>query len=491
MAKFVFDILATSLGTIFIFPVFLLLCICVAIENRGRIFFVHKRVGRNGKLFPCYKFQTMVKDSDLVLQDYLQNNPQAQKEWAANFKLTDDPRVTRLGRILRKTSLDELPQIFNVLKGEMSLVGPRPIVPAEIEKYGKYIREYYMVRPGITGVWQTNGRSDTTYQERVAMDTWYVRNRSIWLDLKCLAKTVSAVIKKKRSLLMNMTLPCFGIVIPTYNAGIGFVELLKDIERQTIKPVCKLLIDSSSTDSTIEFAGENGWLVRKIAKSEFGHGKTRQQALDIILQHNSNIEVLIYLTQDVRISCPKSFEYLLNSLANANVVAAYGRQRPHKNASIYAAVDRDFNYPAKGYIKSLQDAKKLGIKTAFLSDSFAAYRIKDLQMIGGFPDVDICEDMYVAGKLLLAGKKIAYVSKAEVEHSHEPKIVEIWKRYSAMGRFQKNNPWIRQNFGTAGAEGKTLLIYKLKIMLKKRKLYEGLKMCIYDVIKFAAYKIAK
>lgn len=195
--KFVFDILVTALGTVFIFPVFLLLCVCVAIENKGRIFFVHKRVGKNGKLFPCYKFQTMVKDSDLVLQDYLQNNPQAQKEWAANFKLTDDPRVTRLGRILRKTSLDELPQIFNVLKGEMSLVGPRPIVPAEIKKYGKYIREYYMVRPGITGVWQTNGRSDTTYQERVAMDTWYVRNWSIWLDLKCLAKTVSAVIKKK------------------------------------------------------------------------------------------------------------------------------------------------------------------------------------------------------------------------------------------------------------------------------------------------------
>lgn len=196
-AKFIFDIVVTGLGTILIFPIFLLLCICVAIENKGNVFFVHMRIGRHGKPFPCYKFQTMVKDSEPVLQEYLQNNPQAQAEWAANFKLTDDPRVTRLGRILRKTSLDELPQIFNVLRGEMSLVGPRPIVQAEVAKYGKYIREYYMVRPGITGVWQTHGRSDTTYEERVAMDTWYVHNWSMWLDLKCLAKTFGAVINKK------------------------------------------------------------------------------------------------------------------------------------------------------------------------------------------------------------------------------------------------------------------------------------------------------
>lgn len=290
---------------------------------------------------------------------------------------------------------------------------------------------------------------------------------------------------------MDMTLPCFGIVIPTYNAGIGFVELLKDIERQTIKPVCKLVIDSSSTDSTIEFASKNGWSVRKIAKSEFGHGKTRQQALDIILQHNNNVEIIIYLTQDVRMPCKNSLEYLVNSFADVYVAAAYGRQRPHKGASIYAAIDREFNYPAESRVKSLRDAKTMGIKTAFLSDSFSAYRIADLRAVGGFPDIEICEDMYVAGKLLLAGKKIAYVSNAEVEHSHEPKIVGMWKRYRAMGKFQRNNLWLKQNFGTADGEGKKLLMYQLKTVLEKRKLCEILKMCIYNVVRFIAYKIGK
>ena len=195
--KFVFDIVVTLLGGIVIAPVFLLLAIMVGIDNRGRIFFAHRRVGRGGKEFPCYKFQTMVADADKALSEYLKVNPEARKEWEENFKLTNDPRVTKLGAFLRETSLDELPQIFNVLRGEMSLVGPRPIVRKEIEKYGDNIREYYMVRPGITGMWQTSGRSDTTYEERVEMDTWYVRNWSVWLDMKYLVKTFAAVLARK------------------------------------------------------------------------------------------------------------------------------------------------------------------------------------------------------------------------------------------------------------------------------------------------------
>ena len=139
----------------------------------------------------------MVSNADEVLVKHLSENAAARREWEESFKLTNDPRVTRLGAWLRKTSLDELPQVFNVLKGEMSLVGPRPIVQAEIEKYGEHIREYYMVRPGITGMWQTSGRSDTTYAERVAMDTWYVRNWSLWIDMKYLLNTFSAVLEKK------------------------------------------------------------------------------------------------------------------------------------------------------------------------------------------------------------------------------------------------------------------------------------------------------
>ena len=197
LVKFVFDMVLTLVGTLAILPLLLALSVLVGIDNKGKIFFAHRRVGRNGREFPCYKFQTMVPDADKVLIQYLSVNAAARREWEDSFKLTNDPRVTRLGAFLRKTSLDELPQVFNVLRGEMSLVGPRPIVRAEIAKYGKNIREYYMVRPGITGMWQTSGRSDTTYEERVAMDTWYVRNWSIWLDIKYLIKTFTTVISRK------------------------------------------------------------------------------------------------------------------------------------------------------------------------------------------------------------------------------------------------------------------------------------------------------
>lgn len=196
-AKRIFDLIATISGGILISPILLLLAIIVGIDNKGRVIFAHRRVGKDGKLFPCYKFQSMVPDAQTRLEEYLADNPEARKEWEDTFKLTNDPRVTKLGGFLRKTSLDELPQLWNVLMGDMSLVGPRPIVRKEIERYGDYIREYYMVPPGITGMWQVNGRSDTTYEERVAMDTWYVRNWSVWIDLVYLFKTVKTVFTGK------------------------------------------------------------------------------------------------------------------------------------------------------------------------------------------------------------------------------------------------------------------------------------------------------
>lgn len=193
--KRLFDIFLTIFGGILILPLIVLIIIAVAIDNRGKVIFAHYRVGRGGKLFPCYKFQTMRPNFNL--QEYLEKNPAAKKEWDESFKLIDDPRVTKLGKFLRKYSLDELPQLFNVLKGDMSLVGPRPIVKEEKCKYGKFIREYLMVLPGITGMWQVSGRSNTTYEERVAMDTWYVRNWSVWIDILYLFKTVKAVISAK------------------------------------------------------------------------------------------------------------------------------------------------------------------------------------------------------------------------------------------------------------------------------------------------------
>ena len=192
--KRIFDLVCTICGGLLILPIIAVVALLVAIDNKGNVIFAHRRIGKDGKEFPCYKFQSMVPNAQEILQDYLTKNPAARKEWEESFKLTNDPRVTKLGGFLRKTSLDELPQLWNVIKGDMSLVGPRPIVKKEIERYGEYFREYAMVLPGITGMWQASGRSDTTYEERVAMDTWYVRNWSVWLDIMYLAKTFTAVI---------------------------------------------------------------------------------------------------------------------------------------------------------------------------------------------------------------------------------------------------------------------------------------------------------
>ena len=195
--KRLFDIVATVLGGILILPIVGIISLLIYIDSPGPIVFGHKRVGQNGKEFPCYKFRSMIPNAQEYLEEYLKNNPEAREEWERDFKLKDDPRVTKIGKFLRKTSLDELPQLWNVLIGDMSLVGPRPIVRAEVEKYGDYINDFYLVPPGITGVWQVSGRSDTTYEERVLMDSWYVHNWSVWIDIVYLVKTVLAVVKGK------------------------------------------------------------------------------------------------------------------------------------------------------------------------------------------------------------------------------------------------------------------------------------------------------
>jgi Undecaprenyl-phosphate galactose phosphotransferase WbaP len=165
--------------------------------NRGPLFYAQPRMGRGGREFPCWKFRTMRPDADAVLGDYLAAHPELKAEWEANHKLKDDPRVTRLGAFLRRYSVDELPQLWNVLSGQMSLVGPRPIVRAEIDKYLGAYDLYCQVRPGCSGLWQVSGRSDTSYGQRVMLDTYYVRNWSVWLDLVIIAKTPYAAVAGK------------------------------------------------------------------------------------------------------------------------------------------------------------------------------------------------------------------------------------------------------------------------------------------------------
>ena len=195
--KRTFDLIVSVIGTLAILPFLTAISLAILCTSPGPVIYSHRRIGRNGEHFNCYKFRSMVQDSDIKLKEYLKNNPDAQKEREQNQKLKNDPRVTKVGAFLRKTSLDELPQLFNVILGQMSLVGPRPIVDAEVVKYGVYFSDYTLVRPGMTGLWQISGRSDTSYARRVRLDAWYVRNWNIWLDITILVKTVKVLLSSR------------------------------------------------------------------------------------------------------------------------------------------------------------------------------------------------------------------------------------------------------------------------------------------------------
>jgi Undecaprenyl-phosphate galactose phosphotransferase WbaP len=175
-------------------PLFLLIAIAVKLTSRGPVFYAQSRVGKSGEVFKALKFRTMIRDADAALADYLAKHPECLLEWRRDHKLKNDPRITKVGKWLRRLSLDELPQLLNIAAGHMSLVGPRPIVKAEIEKYGRGYELYSRVRPGLTGLWQVSGRNNTSYEDRVAYDEYYVRNWSIWLDTYILVRTVKVVV---------------------------------------------------------------------------------------------------------------------------------------------------------------------------------------------------------------------------------------------------------------------------------------------------------
>ncbi|MFN3191787.1 MAG: undecaprenyl-phosphate galactose phosphotransferase WbaP [Aureliella sp.] len=188
------DVTAAGSALLLLTPVFALIALAVYISDPGPIFFSHERIGRNGKKFKAWKFRSMVTNAKDILANYLLEHPELQAEWEKDHKLKNDPRITSIGKLIRKTSLDELPQLWNVLVGEMSLVGPRPIVDAEIEKYGPTFKQYLRVTPGISGLWQISGRNNTTYEERLAYDEFYVRHWSPWLDLYILMRTIRTVV---------------------------------------------------------------------------------------------------------------------------------------------------------------------------------------------------------------------------------------------------------------------------------------------------------
>ena len=189
------DVTVALIALVLASPVMLMIALLVWLTDGGPAIFSHSRVGFGGKPFACYKFRTMVANSGQVLIDHLASNPEAAREWEQNWKLKHDPRITFLGHILRKSSLDELPQLINVLRGDMSCVGPRPVVPDELQRYGISAADYLKARPGLTGLWQVTGRDAMDYASRVAIDSRYVRNWSIWSDFVILCRTAIAVMK--------------------------------------------------------------------------------------------------------------------------------------------------------------------------------------------------------------------------------------------------------------------------------------------------------
>ena len=199
LVKRLFDIVFSSSVLILFAPVYLLLAGSICLTSSGAVFFTQKRVGKDRQHFYCIKFRTMIPDADLQLQEMMAQSDELRQEFSTNYKLKHDPRITKIGKFLRITNLDEFPQFINVLKGEMSVVGPRPLVPEELERYGKDIDRVLTIRPGITGLWQVSGRNDLPYDERIRIDVRYVKDRNFWLDLQIVFKTILLTVVTKNN----------------------------------------------------------------------------------------------------------------------------------------------------------------------------------------------------------------------------------------------------------------------------------------------------
>lgn len=192
--KRVIDVILASVALILLSPLFVIIAIAIKIDSKGPVFFAHKRIGKNGKIIKLYKFRSMVINAEELIKSF---TPEQMREYKENYKLTNDPRITKVGKFLRKTSLDELPQLINIINGDLSIIGPRPVVADELEKYGVNKDKFLSVTPGLTGYWAANGRSNTTYEQRMKMELYYIDNLSLKMDIKVFFKTILSVVKKE------------------------------------------------------------------------------------------------------------------------------------------------------------------------------------------------------------------------------------------------------------------------------------------------------
>ena len=274
------------------------------------------------------------------------------------------------------------------------------------------------------------------------------------------------------------------IIVPTYNAGKEFENLALMIKTQTANIRQVLVIDSSSTDETVNIAQKYGFAVEIIKKSEFGHGKTRQYALEKV-----KTEIVVFLTQDALLYDEFSIENLVRCLiSDEKIAAVYGRQMPYENTGILGKFARLYNYPPISKINNFEDRKIRGLKTAFLSDSFSAYKRMPLNKIGGFPDVNFGEDTFVAAKLLMNGYKTAYCAEAKVYHSHEYSLMEQYKRNKEIGKFHRQEKWLLKTFGKAEGEGFKFVVNEAKYLVKNGKFYYLPIAFLHNAVKYFGYK---
>ena len=279
----------------------------------------------------------------------------------------------------------------------------------------------------------------------------------------------------------------YGLIIPTLNAGSRFEKLLTRLAAQTL-PTKKLIVDSESTDGTARLAKDFGLEVLTIPRKSFNHGATRQFALEKLLP----LDVIIFLTQDVLLHDDDSLARLVKIFSeDESVGLSYGRQLPHVDATNEAKFLRAFNYPPESQLRSFDDRKIFGLKTAFASNSFAAYRVESLQSVGGFPsNVPLCEDMFVAAKMLMSGLKIFYAADAKVFHSHNYTAAQEFRRYVQIGKFHAQESWIRETFGSAEGAGKKFVWMKLSALAKKNPV-ECFGAIFRDAAKFFGYRLGR
>ncbi|MCW9718779.1 glycosyltransferase family 2 protein [Avibacterium sp. 21-599] len=275
------------------------------------------------------------------------------------------------------------------------------------------------------------------------------------------------------------------LFVPTYNPGMLWESWIQTYQRQKVKADKVIIIDSSSQDRTVELSKHANFKVTVIPTNEFNHGETRNLSASLF----KDADIFVFLTQDALLSSPFSLQKIIEPFLDSQVGAVYGRQLPHKDANPLATHARLFNYPDKTIIKSQEDIARLGIKTVFISNSFAAYRASLFRELGGFPDnVIMAEDMHLAARIIGAGYKIAYSAKATVHHSHNYTPWQEFKRYFDTGVFQKQENWIQEKFGKPTGEGRRFVLSEMKYLMKSSPSWIP-RAILTTLLKFVGYKL--